>query len=407
MKEYVRTLKEERDYLLEQGYVTRIQEHKLSEYLESDLIKVITGPRRAGKSTLALKCMSKYNDFFYINFDNLEVLKIEDKFQFILECSTEFENGKRLFLDEIQNVDKFELLVNQLQRNGFNIVMTGSNANLLSRELATHLTGRYLRIEVLPFSYNEAKLINADLTYLEYIKIGGFPEPLKSGGKTVEYLQTLFESILLKDIVARYSLRNSADLLKLSNYFVKTPSQTASYSKLANKLGISSVNTVMDYYSYLMEAYLLFKLNTYSFKASEIVKSDFKTYLIDTGVFAAHSSKFDGNLGYLFENAVFLELLRGGYTPGKNLYKYKNKDGSEIDFLIVGEKFIRIQACLSLLENSTRNREFGSLRGDSSDVESKNLVVVLDSTESRFSEEGVDVIGIENLATWLEDNRNV
>lgn len=395
----IKNLKSERDYLLSQKYVKRTFQHKFNKVLDSELTKVIIGPRRAGKSTLGIVALKNIPDFFYINFDTIEIANIEDKFAFIQENHTYFKNGKTLLLDEIQNVNNFELLLNQLKRNGYNLIITGSNANLLSRELATHLTGRYIQFEVLPFSYREAKLIVKDLCFSDYLKYGGFPKQLKNIDKLDNYISLLFESILVKDIIARYNLRNTFDLLKLSNYIINTPAQESTYTKFKNKLGLSSTNTVIDYYDYLSQAYLINKLNNYSPKQSEVIKSAFKSYVIDTGVFIDNPNKFNSNLGYLFENAIFNELLKAGFKPQKNLFLLKNKDRSEVDFYIkTDEKEYLIQTSISLKDNSTRNREFYALNNaETFGKDVSKMIIVLDKEEESFSTSDIKIIGAENL----------
>jgi uncharacterized protein len=392
----IKNLKDERDYLISQKYYSRDVERRLRKNLNSKLIKVITGPRRAGKSTVAINILSKYKDFFYLNFDSEILLKIEDKFSFIKENTKLFKNGKIIFIDEVQNLDNFEILVNQLQRNGYNVVITGSNANLLSRELSTHLTGRYIETEVLPFSYTESLEVHPNLKFLDYLKIGGFPEQLISKGKLVEYIETLFESIILKDIVTRYAIRNSRDLLKLSKYLISNPAQLSNFSRLKKKLDIGSVNTVIDHYSYLKEAYLINTLNYFSYKTSEIIRSDFKTYLIDTGVVSSNLLSFDLNMGYLLENSIFLELIRWGYRPNIELFMLKDKDNYECDFFINKDKKILIQVSISIKDNNTREREFRGITNSEIPFD-KAFVVVLDDTENNLSTNEIEVIGVQEF----------
>jgi uncharacterized protein len=399
----IKNLKSERDFLLKQKYIPRTIQQNLENAVGSDLIKVITGPRRAGKSMLGIQILKNTPDFFYINFDSVEIADIEDKFNFIKENQQYFKNGKTLFLDEIQNIGKFELLVNQLKRNGYNIIMTGSNANLLSQELATHLTGRYVQFEVLPFSYREARLFLPKLSYLEYLKYGGFPEQLKNIGKLNDYISTLVESVIVKDIIVRFNLRNTDDLLKLSDYLINTPAQESTYNKIKNKLNLSSTNTVIDYYSYLSQAYLINKLGVYSPKQSELIKSAFKSYIIDTGVFINNPSKFISNLGYLFENAIFNELLKLGYLPQKDLFQLKNKDKTAVDFYIKTqtEEYL-IQTSLSLKDNETREREFYALnKAETYGKKNKKIVLVLKKGEELFSIDGITVLAAEDLYELL------
>lgn len=398
IKHQAKQLKQERDFLLSQPYIQREAEQDLEKTISSHLIKVITGPRRAGKSTMGLHALKKYNDFVYINFDTRAILETENIYDFIIQLSKEFANSKIMFLDEIQNIKDFELIVSQLNRNGFHIIMTGSNANLLSQELATHLTGRYIHIKVLPFNYQEAKQLRPQLTYLEYLKIGGFPEQLKLAGTAENYLQTLFESIILKDIVARYSIRKTYDLLKLATYLINTPSQNSNYTRIKNKLNMNSTNTLIDFYSYLSEAYLIYNLKTYSYKSSEMIKSDFKTYIIDTGMFTAHSVKFEEHIGHLFENSIFIDLIRKKYQPNRDLFQVANHNKTHVDFYLHKNKKTLIQACISVRDNTTRQREFNAILQSSVEYE-EAYVIVLNKEESLYSNEQIQVIGIEDWAS--------
>lgn len=399
MQTIVQNLRSERDFLLAQPYVTRVVEHQLTKQMSTDLITVITGPRRAGKSLLGIHALRKEQDFVYINFDTLDITEELQSYNFIVELSTYFKNNKILFLDEIQNVNKFELLVSQLQRNGYTVIMTGSNANLLSKELATHLTGRYTQVEVFPFSYFEAQKLIPELSFMEYLRLGGFPEQLKLKGAADRYLETLFESIVLKDIVARYGVRNTYDLIKLSRYLITTPSQNSNYTRLKNKLDIGSVNTLIDFYSYLREAYLIYDMKHYSRKSSEIVKSDFKTYIIDTGMFTANANTFEQTVGYLFENSIFIELVRRGNRPNIDFFQLENADDTQVDFYIQKRKRILIQSCLSVRDNTTRAREFRGIQKTGVEYD-EAYVIVLDASESKLSDSTVRVVGIED---WLKN----
>ncbi|MBD3280052.1 AAA family ATPase [Candidatus Dojkabacteria bacterium] len=397
----IKSLKSERDYLLGKQYVYREKSQELNKALDTELIKVITGPRRSGKSTLALQALSETEDFFYLNFDNTELLGIEDIFDFVTSESKNFKDGNLVFLDEVQNVENFELLLTRLQRNGYNLVITGSNSKLLSRELATSLTGRYRQIEVMPFSFTEAKRLDNELSYIEYLRIGGFPEQIKNKGLIEDYLTNLLESVVLKDIVWRYNIRNTPDLNKLSNYLMRTPSQLSSFNKIKDKLGLASVNTVIDYYSYLEEAYLVNRLHYFSYKNSEVIKSNFKSYLIDTGVFLDNPLMFKGNTGYLFENAIFVDLVRKGYKPQQTLFQLKNNNGTEVDFLLRdGSKNVLIQTSLSIKDNETKLREFKGLNSTNFE-NSEKYVVVANDDEGNLGEGDVEILSPEELQKVL------
>ncbi len=213
--------KREIDSLLKEDYVNRIEPNI---DLSNSLIKVIIGPRRAGKSFFSLYTLTKNNKFGYINFDDEKLIKIEDYDELISIINSLYNNPKILFLDEIQNLPQWELFINRLQRQKYNLVITGSNSHLLSKELATHLTGRHLQIVILPFSFKEyINFERKNLTTSEikeklnnYFTYGGYPEPLVKKINYKEYLSTLLNSILFKDIVKRYKIRFAQSISDLS-----------------------------------------------------------------------------------------------------------------------------------------------------------------------------------------------
>ena len=203
--------KRELNSILKEPYIER-EAIKLD--LNNFLIKIVIGPRRAGKSFFSLHMLNKKNKFGYINFDDEKLTKVEDYNELISSVNSVYENPKILFLDEIQNLPKWELFVNRLQRQGFNLVVTGSNSRLLSKELATHLTGRHLQIVVFPFSFREylhfgkKDLITPEIKEKldEYLVYGGYPEPLIKKINYKDYLSTLFNSTIFKDIIKRYKI---------------------------------------------------------------------------------------------------------------------------------------------------------------------------------------------------------
>jgi predicted AAA+ superfamily ATPase len=321
----------------------RLVERERKVDVSKPIIKVVTGVRRAGKSTLCYLLL-KNRKFAYVNFDDREILDFK---------STEIEKGVKeiygdvetLFLDEIQNYERWELWVNSLYRRGYNIVITGSNAKLLSRELSTHLTGRYIEVEVFPFSFREVlKYLGIDSTHLDvdkekqgkvmnllksYLERGGFPEVwVKDLGR--DFLQTLFENIIYKDVVKRWSVRHPSKIEELAIYLITNFSSKYSITKLKNALDFRSKETVKKYIAFLEESYLIFSLNNFSFKVKEVLKIPRKVYVVDTGLINSVSHKFSENLGRLMENLVFLEL-RKRY---KEIFYFQTKEGYEVDFLI-------------------------------------------------------------------------
>ena len=321
----------------------KIVEREKKVNVDQNIIKVITGPRRAGKSTFAISLLrDKY--FAYVNFDEREItqfnsLDIEKGIKYV------YGDTKYIFLDEIQNYKGWELWVNSLYRRGYNIIITGSNSNLLSKELSTHLTGRYLEIELLPFSFREVlKYSNFDMDLLDYdkekqglllnllekyLQIGGFPEIWVKNLDSL-YLKTLFENIIYKDVVKRWNIKYPYLMENLAKYLINNFSSITSITKLKNILNFKSVETLEKYIKYLEEAYLIQPLNNFSYKLKEVIRSQKKFYVIDNGLINTISYKFSNNFGRLMENLVFVELKRR-YSE---IFYLKTKENYEVDFVV-------------------------------------------------------------------------
>ncbi len=222
-------------------------------------------------------------------------------------------------MDEIQNLSDWELFVNRLQRQQNNLVLTGSNSKMLSKELAKYLTGRYYELRILPFSFSEflkAQKLNSE-NYLtskiklnDYLARGGYPEIIVKNIDHVTYLKTHVKSVIFKDIVRRYNIRYSSELYELSKFLFSNFSTELSLNKIGNMLEIGSVHTVKKYLDYLEEAYLFIKIPRYSFKHKEIIKIPNKRYTIDNGIINTFSTRSTKDLGKIMENTVAIELLR-------------------------------------------------------------------------------------------------
>ncbi len=343
--EVIARQREEINCLREREFVEREAEEKMRKWIDKDIIKVVTGVRRAGKSTLCYLVL-RDRDFGYVNFDE-KVLVSADP-ENILEAVREiYGSTKYLLLDEIQNLPDWELWVNSLYRRGYNLIITGSNANLLSRELSTHLTGRYIDTEIYPFSFREVlrclkyDCSNVDLLrekqgnlksiLRDYLTKGGFPEIwVKELGK--EYLETLFDAIVYKDVVRRWNVKYPVELENLAKYLLSMFSSKYSISKLKNLLQFRSKATVEKYIKHLEDAYLLFSLQAFSFKEKERIKSPRKIYSVDTGIVNAVASFTSPNLGRLMENVAFLDLCRRK-KPNRDLF-YLSAKGYEVDFVV-------------------------------------------------------------------------
>lgn len=387
------------------------------KYIDSNMIKVVTGIRRCGKSVFSLQLL-KGRDFAYANFDDerLSGIRAED-LNDVLEVLHEiYGNFKHLFLDELQNLEKWELFVNRCRRQGYNILLTGSNAKMLGKELATHLTGRYVELELYPFSFGEflkyfGKKYSEEDFYLpekigeikkllsEYIETGGFPEVLRYGEIRTRYLTDLYNAIIGKDIITRYNIRHSKILKDMAAYLISNFSSYISYNKLKNIFNIKSVHTIENYVSYIEESYLIFQLFPFSFKVKEQFISPKKIYAIDAGMINAVSSKTFDNKSRLIENIVFMELLR---THGKETFYYKSKQQEEVDFVLKeGLKAKRlIQVCFSFIDENTKKREIKALLKASDELKCRNLLVITWDFEGEEKIEGKRII-YKPLWKWL------
>lgn len=410
--------KTEKDKLLNKKYVVRQQLALAKKYLNSPLIKVISGPRRSGKSVFCLLLLKDKN-FVYVNFDDENLLKVNNYDKIVEAIFAVYDEPQYILFDEIQNLNNWEIFVNKLQRRGLNLILTGSNAKLLSRELASALTGRYLPLEILPFSFaeylsakdffykgeavnlpeNKGRILNL---LSDYLQSGGFPEAVTTGIDPNLYLNTLFDSILLTDIVKRRNLRLSADLYNLASYLMANFAQETSFTKLKNILSFRSVLTVQNYCRYLEEAYLIFPLSRFSYKFKEQLKAPKKTYAVDNGLISAKSFQFSPNIGRLMENAVFLQLIRKGFSPGKNLFYYQSKTGRETDFILRkgAEVETAIQVCRSFVSPGIQVRETAGLLAAGKELGAKELLIITWDEEKEEESKGKKIVYMP-LEKWL------
>jgi hypothetical protein len=413
MKDTILTHKFERDEFLKADYVPRENIEKARENVSNNLVKVIVGPRRAGKSVFSIQIL-KGLDFAYLNLDDERILSIKDYDEIIKGLREVYGETKYILFDEIQNLEGWELFVNRLQRKGYNLIITGSNSRLLSKELATHLTGRYIQFQIFPFSFSEflkAKGIALDETvklkekqgmilyYLnEYLTMGGFPEIVLKNVNLKDYLKFLVDSVLFKDVVRRYNLRYSRKLYDLAVYLINNHSMEFSSTKLKNILSFRSVHTVDNYISYLEEAFLNFTLKRFSFKMKEQIKAPRKVYAYDTGVINVFKFKISQDAGKLMENVVALELLR----RGEEFYYFRNSRGQEIDFVLKRGIEIPqlIQVCYDIKDIPVRERECKSLQKVAPELNCKDLLVITWDYEGKESY-GEYLIEFIPLWKWL------
>lgn len=413
MNNVVMSHKVERDELLKGGFVPRDGLAEAVQSMAGSLIKVVIGPRRAGKSVFALQMLQAAtgSDFAYINFDDERLMPPLDLDELLKAVIQVYGDTRTIFFDEIQNVEGWELFVNRLQRRGYNIILTGSNAHLLSRELSTHLTGRYREFRLLPFSFAEflsarSFVIDETLSAPErqglllkqlddFLRIGGFPEVVVQGTEPAGYLTALFDGILFKDVVKRYNVRYSAKLHDVGRWLIGNVAREYTCTSLKKALSFRSVHTVESYVGYLIEAYLFMSVTRYSPKARVRMSAPRKIYAFDTGMVNAARFRTGSDTGRLLENLVAVEW----YRRGDEFFAFKTTGGKEVDFVVrnISGEFRLFQVCYDLCEPKTRKRELQAL------VKAAEELGIAGGTVLTWNEEGVETIGacrIRLIPVW-------
>lgn len=402
MRTIINNQRKERDLLLSRPYLSRHTKYDVEELLASKQIKLITGPRRTGKSTEAL-LMLKGKNFAYLNFDDGKLLNSWDLDLVWESLQLVYPNFDYLLLDEVQNLDGWDLWVSKLYRLGINMVITGSNAKLLSSEMATLLTGRYIQIEMLPFSLSEYFEWNhknlsdfqaEDIALAsDYLHHGGYPETVTARSLTQSYLSTLFDSIVWKDIAKRHNVRNVEDLNNLAMYLVSNFCNPFSANELAEELGLSSVATTKKFMGYLREPYLLYYLPRYNNKLKLMKKAPQKVYVVDNGFVEAKAFSLSENFGRLLENQVFIELVRREFDTEKSLFYYRSRNDKETDFVTRQGTHVSslIQVCYDLSSEKTLRREVDSIIECAGELKCSNLFIITMNEERVIEKNGYQI----------------
>ena len=360
-------------------YIKRIYYlERIRPFMNKDVIKVLVGQRRVGKSYLLLQIMDelvrqgvKKNDILYINKELHEFDTIRD-YRDLLHYIKQSTRGKKktaLFIDEIQGISQFEKALRDLQASGgYDIYCTGSNANLLSGELATYLSGRYVEIEIYSLSYPEFlifhKLENTEDSLLKYIKYGGLPYLINldlSDAVVYDYLKSINNTILFKDVVARYNIRNVAFLERLVEYVADNVGSLVSAKKISDFLKSQktniSPNVVLNYLSFLSDAFLVFKVRRSEIGGKRLFEINDKYYFQDCGLRHALVGYRLSDINKVLENIVYMHLRTSGYTVTVG-----QMGAREVDF--VGEKKgerLYVQVAYLIPDKKTWDREFGNL----------------------------------------------
>lgn len=377
-------------------YFQRTSEQKLKELALNKEIIVLTGVRRCGKSVLLqqIRRQSTESDY-YFNFEDERLLNFSlSDFQTLYEVFIElFGVQKTFYFDEIQNILGWESFIRRLYNAGNKIYITGSNATLFSTELGTRLTGRYISLKIYPFSFYElvwhegSELLNKKVfstqqigkikkLFNDYYEYGGIPDYVKN--KQMDYLHSLYESIIYRDIIARYKITSDKAIKALVFYLASHCSKEMSYSSLRKLLGLGSVTTISDYCSYLENSFLCFFVNRYHESIKVQIQSPKKIYFIDHALARTIGFHFSEDKGRVLENIVLIELKR------KNYDIYYHNESKECDFILKqGAQIVgAIQVCQQLTEEKTKTREIEGLIEAMARYSLKKGYILTESEES-------------------------
>ena len=386
--------------------------------LKSKLAQVVIGVRRSGKSTLCFNALRKAGvHYAYANFDDerLERLCKEDLDNVLQTLYKLYGKFEYLFLDEIQNIEGWPLFVNRLLRQKIHIILTGSNAKLLSAELATHLTGRYHKIELFPFSFKDWCVIKGlDYTrlttknkgliskaYEDYFRQGGFPELISGEENPKKYITTLIDNIVVQDIQKRYKIRSVDALKRLTHHILNETPVIIVKNTLQKIIGIKSERTIGNYLLYLNQTYLISTINKYSVKSKERAISE-KSYAIDVAFMDKRENAFSGeNLGWRLENIVYLELLRRKSREDNDVYYFQGRS-EEADFVVCdGNKTLAVyQVSYDISNEKTRKREIKGCIAAAKFTKCNNIYLITHHERENIEEEGY-VIKVIPVWEWL------
>ncbi|MCF0201165.1 MAG: ATP-binding protein [Bacteroidales bacterium] len=403
--------------LSEQNFCERREETEVD--LGSKMAQVVIGVRRSGKSVLCYNVLTKAGvKFAYVNFDDerFQGITPDDLNNVLLVLNKIYGDFKYLFLDEPQDVEGWHLFVNRLLRRGMRIVITGSNAKLLSGELATYLNGRSMEIPVYPFSFKEyCEYHNVDVASMttvskaarlalfdEYLKKGGFPE-LLTEKNSAKYVDSLVSKIINNDIAKRNKIKYKATLESMINHILNIAPAEIAYDELAKLFNVSSHHTAENYVDFAEKAYLISICKRWSQK-SKVRVGNRKAYPIDVALMNNRNDAFVGdNLGFRLESIVYIELLRRAKPLNRNVFFLKEQSG-EADFVVCeGNTVVEvIQVCYDISSPATRSRELNGLIVGAKKTKCGKLTMITRMNKEKVVEKGHE-IDIVPAYDWLVD----
>lgn len=382
--------------------------NKLIAYKDTEFIKIITGIRRCGKSSLLKLFMEKILEenktanVIYMNFESFEfddITNYKDMYNKIKEKINKKEKNY-ILLDEVQRIKEWEKAVNALTVD-FNsdIYITGSNAYLLSSELSTFLSGRYIEIRILPLSFKEfldfTKLednLTIEDKFIEYVKFGGMPGIITFKNEENLYenaIKGIYNTVFMKDVVERNKLVDATLLEKILKFLMSNIGSLISSKKIADFLTSQGTkithNTVLNYLKMLENAYIIYRVPRYDIKGKELLKTLEKYYIVDTGIRNIILGFRNSDFGHIIENIVYFELLRRGYevTIGKT-------DSLEVDFIATNSNDKKYyQVTYTMIDESVKNRELNSLKNINDNYE--KTVLTMDKLYNNTCEDGIKI----------------
>ncbi len=360
---------------------------------------IITGIRRCGKSTFLNQLLKKQKVGYYLNLEDprLEDFELQD-FNRADEIAKELHGEKGIyFFDEIQNVDKWEKFIRYLIDRKERIVITGSNASLLSRELGTRLTGRHLQVEMFPFSFREfldmKKESPSIKSFEKYLYTGGFPEYIKKQNPAI--LHELLSDVVMKDIAVRFGIKNTNMLNKIAMHMISSAGKKFSFNSIKKAFEIKSVQSVIDYISFFEDAYLIFTVPRFSYSYKQQLVNPKKVYSIDNGLSHNNSTSFSKDKGRMLENVVFLGLRR----KFREIFYFQME--CECDFIVKerGKITHAIQVCFELNEEN-KDREIKGILGAMKGLKLNEGLVLTYKQKDEFLVDGKK-IKIMPVWEWL------
>jgi len=412
IKRVIRDQKKDVEYIFSNKKIIErdAPQNRLERSLNQPNVLAIVGVRRCGKS-ITSHMILKEKEYGYINFDDERLYGAEAKdLNTILQAFYELygQDIEYFILDEIQNVPGWELFANRLRQTK-KVILTGSNANLLSGELATHLTGRYTDFTLYPFSFNEflrLKEIKPDIystkdiagiknALSEYIKTGGFPEAHIFGKDVVS---RIFNDIIHKDIISRHEIRNKKSISDLARYLITNYTCEFSYNRLCDVVSIKDIHTIKKYIGYLESSYLILITERFSYKLKEQMKAPRKVYCIDTGIINSVALKFAQDTGKLMENLVAIELNRRKSNFNGEIYYWKDHQQREVDFVLKGEETVNklIQVSYVSSKDEIQEREIKALHEASKELKCRDMTIITWDYEGK-----IDNVNCIPLWKWL------